>query len=245
VDTWKWRGKVPHAVISTALLVDAIDFQSNISEAYSQSLGSTGETKHLPSPFVQRSVYSTAFARFITGFCDTPPNAAVKRSMYDTANEISIAEEWVEVRHEITHGEIPDLQTLQTCTSEALEWLWNYYWAPLTRNAQAPATQPLVPVKDLLKALLKARKDYLRGEKDAEWSDILTQILSADQHCNDLPKTAKGLVSNKLLLPKQKLLVVHGTTIVNYISNDFQRRSQYECSIYDLERTTTEFMPST
>jgi ribosomal biogenesis protein LAS1 len=206
VNTWKRRGNVPHAVTSTGLLVEAIINHGEISELYAQRAGSTEGTPNLPSPFVLRSIYSSAFSRFITGFCDTPPNAAVKRSMYDAAEELGIPELWVEVRHDITHGEMPDVRFLQSCSNKAIEWLWNYFWAHIDKKPQAP--QPLAPMKDLLKELLKARKDFLRGQKDQEWSEILKQILSTDPHHKDLPQTAKSLVSNRLLLPNPKSLVV-------------------------------------
>jgi hypothetical protein len=106
------------------LLIDAIVSHDEIIGLSEERQNAGYETKSSSSPYEVRSVYSTSFARFITGFCDTPPKASVKRSMYDVADELNMPEHWVEVRHEITHGDIPDLRILEQCTHEAVDWLW-------------------------------------------------------------------------------------------------------------------------
>ena len=53
IMAWKLRGNLPHAVESTALLVDA---------QLHHSIPGT-------SIFSIRAVYSAAFTRFVTGFC--------------------------------------------------------------------------------------------------------------------------------------------------------------------------------
>lgn len=205
MNTWKRRLRVPHAIIATALLIDAIILHQESSKSPAKWQNAGDDAKYLPSPFEVRSVYSTSFARFITGFCDTAPKASVKRSMYDVATELNMPEQWVEVRHEITHGEIPDLRILEQCTNEAIDWLWEYFWTKLASGSQILSIGNRLSLKDLLKSLLRARKDQLRHQKKHDINGILSQIVSSDSHSKDLQGTAETIVSDRLLLPGQKL----------------------------------------
>ncbi|KAF2421571.1 Las1-like protein, partial [Tothia fuscella] len=115
VNTWKRRCRVPHSIYSTAVLVDA-ELHHNVEKN---------------STFAIRVVYSTAFARFVTGFCDIGQNSIVKRSMFEMAELIGMPEAWVELRHEITHGQVPDLRTLEHYVQASLVWLWDFFWIKL------------------------------------------------------------------------------------------------------------------
>lgn len=69
--------------------------------------------------------------RFVTGFCDTAQDSVAKRSMYDMAERYGMPLTFVELRHEITHGQIPSVQTLQRHATDALDWLWKEFWVKL------------------------------------------------------------------------------------------------------------------
>lgn len=71
-------------------------------------------------------------ARFVTGFCDINQPTVMKRSMFDVAAELGILEQWVELRHQFTHGgELPGLAPLERAVEGALVWLWDAFWSKL------------------------------------------------------------------------------------------------------------------
>ncbi|KAI9846991.1 MAG: rRNA-processing protein las1 [Sclerophora amabilis] len=115
VRAWKTRGDLPHLVESTALLVDAL---LNDDEARA-------------SPWSIRSAYSTAFSRFVTGLLDSEQTAKTKRSMHNIAQELGMPPAFVDLRHQVTHEDMPSLEVLRHATQRSLNWLWDYYWHKL------------------------------------------------------------------------------------------------------------------
>ncbi|KAI7584208.1 hypothetical protein KC343_g18036, partial [Hortaea werneckii] len=122
---WKLRGNLPHAVESTALLVDAIlhHHQQQQQPPQPQPQPQTSPPNNItPSPpaprtstFALRAVYSAAFTRFVTGFCDigrSRSNALTPASMLEIARQIEMPTSFVGLRHEATHEELPALGRL-------------------------------------------------------------------------------------------------------------------------------------
>jgi ribosomal biogenesis protein LAS1 len=156
-------------------------------------------------------VYSTALARFVTGFCDIGQNSVVKRSMYEMAELIGMPEAWVELRHEITHGQIPDLRTLEHCVQASLFWLWDFFWvkldAPLLELEHRLSTT--VEIRDTLRSYIRNRRSEIKtgkadktGAPSAEYVSRQLRFLR-----NSKGKTAllvSLLLEEKMLLPSQK-----------------------------------------
>ncbi|KAK5147911.1 rRNA-processing protein las1 [Rachicladosporium monterosium] len=113
LSCWKLRGNLPHAVESTALLIDAqLHHQSHNSER---------------SDFALRAVYTAAFTRFVTGFCDigrSREGLLQPSSMLDVAKRIGMPVHFVGLRHEAVHEELPSLGRLVRAVDEGLRWLW-------------------------------------------------------------------------------------------------------------------------
>ncbi|KAI7580454.1 hypothetical protein KC316_g8952, partial [Hortaea werneckii] len=129
---WKLRGNLPHAVESTALLVDAIlhhqqQQQQQQVQPQPQTSPNTPTTTitngptytSAPAPsastFALRAVYSAAFTRFVTGFCDIGRSRAgglTPASMLEIARQIEMPASFVGLRHEATHEELPALGRL-------------------------------------------------------------------------------------------------------------------------------------
>ncbi|KAI7209696.1 hypothetical protein KC333_g8598 [Hortaea werneckii] len=146
---WKLRGNLPHAVESTALLVDAIlhhqqqQQQQQHAQPPPQTPPNTTTITNGPTPpstvpsastFALRAVYSAAFTRFVTGFCDIGRSRAsglTPASMLEIARQIEMPASFVGLRHEATHEELPALGRLVGASAEALEWLWGAYWSRL------------------------------------------------------------------------------------------------------------------
>ncbi|RMY46742.1 hypothetical protein D0863_15783 [Hortaea werneckii] len=154
---WKLRGNLPHAVESTALLVDAILHHQQQQQSQQQqqpqpqtlppnttyadgTFHPSGLPTSAPAPapsastFAIRAVYSAAFTRFVTGFCDIGRSRAgglTPASMLEIARQIEMPASFVGLRHEATHEELPALGRLVGASAEALEWLWGAYWSRL------------------------------------------------------------------------------------------------------------------
>ncbi|KAI7201740.1 hypothetical protein D0869_12302 [Hortaea werneckii] len=154
---WKLRGNLPHAVESTALLVDAILHHQQQQQSQQQqqpqpqtlppnttyadgTFHPSGPPTSTPAPapsastFAIRAVYSAAFTRFVTGFCDIGRSRAsglTPASMLEIARQIEMPASFVGLRHEATHEELPALGRLVGASAEALEWLWGAYWSRL------------------------------------------------------------------------------------------------------------------
>lgn len=127
IEVWRRRLPLPHAISSTCLIVEAQIHQLQ-----------HGETS---SSLAMRAMFASALARFVTGFCDINQSAVSKRSMFDVAAELGMPEQWVELRHQITHGgELPILQVLEKAVDGAKDWLWNAFWVKLNVNGDGQMT---------------------------------------------------------------------------------------------------------
>lgn len=153
IMAWKLRGNLPHAVESTALLTDAI-------------LHHQQQFQYSLSSFSIRAVYSAAFTRFVTGFCDigrSRERMLEPSSMLEIARRIGMPVEFVGLRHEATHEELPALGRLVRATEEALAWLWEVYWSRLREVDNEigkdiePSEQGLEKVREVLKTFSTLR----------------------------------------------------------------------------------------
>ncbi|KAF2489908.1 Las1-domain-containing protein [Lophium mytilinum] len=78
-----------------------------------------------------RMLYASAISRFVTGFCDTTQDTSYKQSMHQRAAELKLPLSLVEIRHEITHRDLPSLIRLRENAKKSLDWLWRWYWLQL------------------------------------------------------------------------------------------------------------------
>lgn len=118
--------------------------------------------------------------------------------MYDVAADLHMPEHWVELRHEITHGEMPSLRTLEACTNEAIGWLWENHWvgvAPQRRRRVGGDAG----LRDGLKALVRGRKEGLRARRGDEEVLGLEEVLEWSGR-----EVVSVLVESKMLLPSRK-----------------------------------------
>ncbi|CAK4030148.1 Pre-rRNA-processing las1 [Lecanosticta acicola] len=203
IMSWKMRGNLPHAVESTALLTDALLHQ--------QVPGN--------SSFGVRAVYSAAFTRFVTGFCDIGRNRErllEPSSMLEIANKIGLPSHFVALRHEATHEEMPSLQRLVRVTEEALEWLWNLYWSRLGEPESEEQLTTALPelrtqAKEILKTYRSARLEALRSKKRGKQEDAAGQMAETcasfvGKSPSRLDAFVNVLVEERLLCPSKREL---------------------------------------
>lgn len=204
IMAWKLRGNLPHAVESTALLVDAIlhhDLSVN-------------------SIFSVRAVYAAAFTRFVTGFCDIGRNrerALEPSSMLEIARQIDMPDEFVALRHEATHEELPSVQRLVAVCGQALEWLWRVYWGRLAEEVVVePVEEALVDLqvvreegRRVLREFRSARKQSLKGKGGGSAQELVKkttkecQALCRDQEAAVTVFTGM-LIGDKILYPSDR-----------------------------------------
>ncbi|KAL9137237.1 MAG: hypothetical protein Q9175_001569, partial [Cornicularia normoerica] len=55
--------------------------------------------------------------------------------MYTQAQKIGLPALFVDIRHEATHGDMPNLTNLRSAAERALRWLWEDYWKGLEEQA--------------------------------------------------------------------------------------------------------------
>ncbi|GIZ37157.1 hypothetical protein CKM354_000061500 [Cercospora kikuchii] len=204
IMAWKMRGNLPHSVESTALLVDAILHHNN-SDSSTDSF------------FSNRAVYSAAFTRFVTGFCDIGRNkerSLEPSSMLAIAKQIGMPSEFVTLRHEATHDELPAIQRLVKAVDDALAWLWVFYWSKLEEpGTEASVAKSLPEVKARAKEIFKtyrgSRREVLKSKKPRDQTE---ETRATSRNLVRLVKgsrlkrkaVAETLVEENLLIPSKR-----------------------------------------
>lgn len=210
VLAWKLRGgNLPHAVESTALLVDA---------ALHQAADVSGHSV--------RAVYTAAFTRFVTGFCDigrARERMLEPSSMLQIARQIGMPPDFVALRHEATHEELPGLKRLVAATEQALAWLWQVYWSRLddvlddirVHDAELFRKEVLHRLREVRRKRVDTLKQSTRQKQEASKADA-----GLGQQCIDMcldsdstrriydPSRVNGLVhtwvEEGLLMPSKR-----------------------------------------
>lgn len=168
VNLWLFKaGQLPPAMVATSALTEALlhDEPSRRSRGISDS--------------AMQSIYAMAFARFVNGFVDRDvarlhtvdlasdgsemedaavPPAKGESSMYAHASAIGMPQKFVDLRHQVTHGDIPNLFYLRQMTQQALTWLWEKWWA---KHVEGDSGQALRELEE--------RRRLAREANDAEF----------------------------------------------------------------------------
>ncbi|KIX08508.1 uncharacterized protein Z518_03164 [Rhinocladiella mackenziei CBS 650.93] len=167
VNLWLFKaGQLPPALLATASLTEALlhDEPERQSRGISES--------------AMQSIYAMAFARFVNGFVDrdavrahaaelapddieeedvTTSTSRGESSMYAHAATIGMPQKFVDLRHQVTHGDIPNLMHLKAMTLQALEWLWERWWVKNATGDPGPAIRELEGRKRIAQEARDAR----------------------------------------------------------------------------------------
>ena len=139
VNIWTFKThKVAPAIMSTADITDSI--------LHYEELTRTGDPDsyravqfmfafaflRFVNSLVDRDVARAATATLATSEDDSDEERNLKSagesSMYAHAAAISMPSHFVDLRHQVSHGELPEVKTLKTAADEALAWLWDRWW---------------------------------------------------------------------------------------------------------------------
>ncbi|KIY04048.1 uncharacterized protein Z520_00740 [Fonsecaea multimorphosa CBS 102226] len=198
VSLWLFKaGQLPPALVATASLTDAL-----IHDEQRRSLSGTAI-----SELAMQSIYAMAFARFVNGFVDrdvarsyaaemardnTPEGEEVPRisisaakgesSMYAHAATIGMPQNFVDLRHQVTHADIPNLVYLRKMTELALDWIWERWWV---KNVTGDPERALRELEDRRRISREARNGA-ESSKD----DSTNMADASDSHGQTLPMKA-------------------------------------------------------
>ncbi|KIW33440.1 uncharacterized protein PV07_00292 [Cladophialophora immunda] len=179
VNLWLFKaGQLPPALVATASLTDAL-----IHDEQRRSLSGTAISDQ-----AMQSIYAMAFARFVNGFVDrdvarsyaaemardsTPDGEEVTRfsasaakgesSMYAHAATIGMPQKFVDLRHQVTHADIPNLMYLRKMTEQALDWMWERWWV---KSATGNPERALRELEDRQRISREARDATESSRKD-------------------------------------------------------------------------------
>ncbi|ETI21479.1 hypothetical protein G647_07826 [Cladophialophora carrionii CBS 160.54] len=143
VNLWMFKaGQLPPAMEATASLTEAL--------LHDEARRCSSAT--FISESAMQSIYAMAFARFVNAFVDrdvarshiagmakedsaveseeevTTVSGKGESSMYAHAATIGMPQKFVDIRHQVSHGDIPGVPLLKKMTEQALEWLWERWW---------------------------------------------------------------------------------------------------------------------
>lgn len=144
VNLWLFKaGQLHPAVVATASLTEALLHDD----------GRRTSSDRTISDSAMQSIYAMAFARFVNAFVDrdvarsqvaglafqdsdgtedasTPAAGSAKgeSSMYAHATAIGMPQQFVDLRHQVAHADIPNLMYLRKMTEQGLAWLWEKWW---------------------------------------------------------------------------------------------------------------------
>jgi hypothetical protein len=176
VQMWSFKDpKLPHAVIATAnlteaMLHDTLDRRRLISDWALRSIYAMAFCRFV-NGLVDRDIAKAALtanaARKVDasgserttgnkeGAGATSTTSRGETSMYAHAAAIGLPEQFVDLRHQATHDNMPGLEVLRQAARRALEWLWERWW-------KVHATD------DPSRALREREEQRLLGERNRE-----------------------------------------------------------------------------
>ncbi|CAG8554813.1 6517_t:CDS:10, partial [Gigaspora rosea] len=172
---WSARGKVPHAVVSTAAFVEV-----SLRDKFSSGKISNHEL---------RLLYSMVFIRFVNGMVD-PTQGSYASSVASLALKLNMPLRFVELRHAGTHEHLPSLQVLRNGCQQALQWLNENYWG-IQRPLQS------THMDEIHSLLSKYKELRMKILKDSELDDMN----SADKIVKKLLNLVSAEYVRDLLIP--------------------------------------------
>ncbi|KAI8361112.1 Las1-like-domain-containing protein [Mortierella sp. GBAus27b] len=159
LKAWESRGKLPHAIDSTAALVSVRvrDWSQTCSD---QEL---------------RLMYSMVFIRFVNGYVDAFQTSNTAKSIaYLAVEKVGMPAWFVELRHTATHDYLPSLTILRGAAEQALSWINVNYWIPQLesiRQDEALSPEALLIMSDDVRHMIKNYRD----EKERQIEDNVIQ----------------------------------------------------------------------
>ncbi|EPY52511.1 Las1-like protein [Schizosaccharomyces cryophilus OY26] len=176
VHSWSTRGRIPHSIEATAQL--ALSLLNND-----------------PS---QKLSLSLAISRFVSGLLDPIQQSQYAVPMAILAKSIDLPTSFVEIRHAITHEELPSLPVLRQTANRALAWLYDHYWIRAA-NASSEIIDDTLEVNEMHKNDIQKRVRELlkkwRSWRKVNVSANMTQSASEHRYVREFEELCSEIVS--------------------------------------------------
>lgn len=170
IEIWRLRGRLPHAIESTACLTEALLVDWS--------------TLNSVTDVVPRQTLALAIARFVDGLADAGQHGTRAVSVGLVAARIGLPRRFVDLRHTTVHGRLPPLRTLATAAVEALGWIEQRYWAKqrlmLNQTASKAADLAVNLLLDAAESRKPRRGNLLPREIVTELAPAVAALLRAD-----------------------------------------------------------------
>ncbi|KAI7884058.1 Las1-domain-containing protein [Lichtheimia hyalospora FSU 10163] len=152
VAAWISRGCVPVAVECTATLI-----QLRLRDR-GHTILSQRELRHL---------YSIALIRLVNGMVDIEQQGNLVRATSVVAAQLGLPLWFVDIRHAATHEHLPGLSVLRDAAEQALQWLYDFYWALELKPEKSPMLDDtkVLSIRVALKQYKDARKAFIKDLK--------------------------------------------------------------------------------
>lgn len=137
--------------------------------------------------------------------------------MLEIARQIGMPSEFVSLRHEATHDELPPAGRMKIAATEGLDWLWKVYWSRLEDPTTVGETgiedagRQKVEMRKVLKEFRKVRKDAFRTKTETSeahhgqiraYAEALEALVKGDGI--QMKALAELLVDEKFLIPSSR-----------------------------------------
>ncbi|EMR10354.1 hypothetical protein PNEG_01607 [Pneumocystis murina B123] len=188
VNAWQVRGRLPHAVESTANLVCVL----------------VEEERGICNPLGLRLSYAMALIRFVNGFLDPEQQGQYIIPMQTLARNINLPLSFVEIRHAATHEQLPSLVVLRSMTIRALEWLLDKYWSRSYEDIEGMDEKKIQDIIKKWEIFQEKNLDKGSKSKDSakEMSIIIKESIILCNSSNGVEIITNYLLEKIMALPK-------------------------------------------
>lgn len=142
--------------------------------------------------------------------------------MMEQATKLGMPEEWVLLRHAITHGATPGLKVMENAVREAVPWMWGHFWRGLEEEDEVTEDKLREQFVRLLGEYQRQRRAFITSKQEAavdmslaaQTSKVIRRMCKKRR--DGLDHLVYVLVKENIILPSEKQCVVHviphGTT---------------------------------
>lgn len=140
VQLWINRSACPFAVETTALLVQSVILDEHMQQIAASTFGEASASTSSPRYALEqmgggaelgvRLNYSLALTRFVNSVVDSHQTGGFAQSIAAIAARIGLPQWFVEIRHAVTHEELPSINVCRQAAGMALAWLRRHFWIP-------------------------------------------------------------------------------------------------------------------
>lgn len=201
---WNQRGNVPFPVSITIQLL------SQLLETEKSHYISDGRDVHKLSILILKLVNSIA---------DSGQTGMHASSVAELARRAGLPRWFVDLRHDITHGSVPQHPVLRLAASTALQWLYQRYWKPQAENVDNSSGMVCISDDIDVEAMLTAYKtasskfSFLEASlasnvMDAERALTAAKTLSKEKSKLEIARAeGKGTAGNRKRIRESQELV--------------------------------------